>query len=332
VVTLSTNFPTLLDLAKASDPDGKIANIVEILNLTNEVLLDMVWQEGNLPTGNKTTTRTGIPAPTWRKMYGGVQPNKATNVQITDTTGMLEAYGEVDKALADLNGNTEAFRASEDRAHIEGMNQQAATTIFYGNEGIAPETFTGFSPRFNSKSAQNAENIVDGGGTGSTNYSMWLVVWGPNTVHGIIPKGSQAGLQTKDLGETTAENIDGNQGRAQIYRTHYRWDMGLTVRDWRYVVRIPNIDRTLLTKDYSTGADLADLLSQAIELIPNMGMGQPVIYVNRAIRSIFRRQLVNKIKTSVLTMEQVGGQHWMSFDGIPVRRVDALNVDEARVV
>jgi hypothetical protein len=177
VVTLSTNFPTLLDLAKASDPDGKIANIVEILNLTNEVLLDMVWQEGNLPTGNKTTTRTGIPAPTWRKMYGGVQPNKATNVQITDTTGMLEAYGEVDKALADLNGNTEAFRASEDRAHIEGMNQQAATTIFYGNEGIAPETFTGFSPRFNSKSAQNAENIVDGGGTGSTNYSMWLVVW-----------------------------------------------------------------------------------------------------------------------------------------------------------
>jgi hypothetical protein len=149
---------------------------------------------------------------------------------------------------------------------------------------------------------------------------------------GIIPKGSQAGLQTKDLGETTAENIDGNQGRAQIYRTHYRWDMGLTVRDWRYVVRIPNIDRTLLTKDYSTGADLADLLSQAIELIPNMGMGQPVIYVNRAIRSIFRRQLVNKIKTSVLTMEQVGGQHWMSFDGIPVRRVDALNVDEARVV
>lgn len=333
MATLATTWPTLLDLAKASDPDGTIADIVEILNLTNEVLGDMVWQEGNLPTGHKTTIRTGIPAPTWRRMYGGVQPNKSSTVQVTDTTGMLEAYAEVDKALADLNGNTAAFRLSEDRAHIEGINQQIATSIFYGNEATQPETFTGLAPRYNAISgAQNAENIIDGGGTGSTNYSMWLVVWGPNTCHGIIPKGSTAGLQRQDKGQITIENVDGNGGRMEAYRTHYRFDAGLTLRDWRYVVRICNIDRTLLTKDYSTGADLADLLSQAIELIPSMGMGVPVIYVNRAIRSIFRRQLVNKVKVSTLTMEEVGGNHWIAFDGIPVRRTDALNVDEARVV
>ncbi len=133
MATLSVRNPTLLDLAKASDPDGKIATIVEILNETNEILDDMSWVEGNLPTGHRTTIRSGLPAPTWRKLYGGVQPNKATNVQVTDNTGMLEAYAEIDKALADLNGNTAAFRLSEDRAHIEGMNQEMADTIFFGN-------------------------------------------------------------------------------------------------------------------------------------------------------------------------------------------------------
>ena len=112
---------TLVDLVKRQDPDGKIATIAEILNETNEILDDMVWMEGNLPTGHRTTVRTGIPAPTWRKLYGGVQPTKSTTAQVTDNTGMLEAYAEVDKALADLNGNTSEFRLSEDMAHIEGI-------------------------------------------------------------------------------------------------------------------------------------------------------------------------------------------------------------------
>ena len=72
MATLSVRNPTLLDLAKIRDPDGKIATVVEILNETNEILDDMSWMEGNLPTGHRTSMRSGIPAPTWRKMYGGV--------------------------------------------------------------------------------------------------------------------------------------------------------------------------------------------------------------------------------------------------------------------
>ena len=158
MATLSVTNPTLLDLAKATDPDGSIARVVEILNQRNEVLEDMPWMEGNLPTGHRTTVRTGLPAPTWRKLYGGVQPTKSTTVQVTDATGMLEAYAEVDKALADLNGNAPAFRLSEDRAFIEGMNQEFASTLFYGNESTEPEDFTGFAPRFNDQSAANGEN------------------------------------------------------------------------------------------------------------------------------------------------------------------------------
>lgn len=332
MAVLATTHPTLLDFANRQDPDGKIAAIVELLNQTNEILDDMVWVEGNLPTGNKTTVRTGIPMPTWRKMYGGVQPTKSSTAQITDNTGMLEAYAEVDKALADLNGNTGAFRLSEDTAHIEGMSETVAQTIFYGNEGVTPEAFTGLAPRYNSLSAGNADNIIDAGGTGTDNFSIWLVGWGPQTVFGIIPKGSVAGLQHRDMGEVTIENVDGNGGRMQAYRAHYRWDVGLTVKDWRYVVRIANIDKSLLIADGSTGAKLLQLMDAAIERMPALGNVRPVFYMNRTVRTYLRQQAKEAVKNSTLTIEQLQGRTFPAYDGIPIKRVDRLAVDEARVV
>lgn len=331
MATLSSIHPTLLDVTKRLDPDGKIDTVAEILTQTNEVLSDMVWLEGNLPTGHRTTVRTGLPTPTWRKLYGGVQPTKSTTAQVTDSCGMLEAYAEVDKALADLNGNSAAFRLSEDRAHIEGMNQEFTSTLFYGNESSEPEAFTGFAPRFNDTSANNGDNIINAGGSGSDNNSIWLISWGPNTVHGIYPKGSKGGLAFEDKGQTTIENIDGSNGRMEAYRSHYRWDCGLTVRDWRYVVRIANIDLSDLTKNASSGADLIDLMTQACELLPDLRLGKPVFYVSRTIRSFLRRQIANKVTNSTLTMEQVGGQYVTTFDGIPVRRCDALAANESAV-
>lgn len=331
MAALATTHPTLLDLANRQDPDGKIAKIVEILNQTNEILDDAVFVTGNLETGHKTTIRTGLPTPTWRKLYGGVQPTKSTTAQITDTCGMLEAYAEVDKALADLNGNTAEFRLSENVPHMEGMSQEAAQTLVYGNEGTEPEAFTGFMPRFNSLSAQNADNIIDAGGVGTDNASILLVVWSPATCHGIIPKGSVAGLQHEDKGQITIENVDGAGGRMEAYRDHYRWDLGLTVRDWRYVVRICNIDKSLLTVDVSTGANLTDLLFQAMERVPNLGSGRPAFYMPRDVRTMVRRQMADKVKNSTLTFEDVGGRKTMLFQDVPLRRVDAMAADEARV-
>lgn len=331
MAVLAVNNPTLLDLAKRSDPDGKIAAIIELLNQENGILDDMTWIEGNLTTGHRTTVRTGLPAPTWRKLYGGVQPTKSTTKQITDNTGMLEAYAEVDKALADLNGNTSEFRLSEAKAHIEGMMQEMAKTLFYGNEGTVPEAFTGLAPRYNSLAAENGQQIIDAGGAGTDNQSIWLVVWDTDKVHGIVPKGSTAGLQQEDLGRVTIENVDGLGGRMEAYRSHFRWDAGLTVRDWRYIVRVANIDKSDLKPDWSTGANITDLMVQALERVQGLN-GRPVFYVSRQIRTMLRRQLVEKVKNSTLTMEEVAGKKVVAFDGIPVRRVDVLAADEARVV
>lgn len=332
MAVLATSALTLADLAKRTDADGKISTIIEMLSQTNEVLTDMRWVEGNLTTGNMTTVRTGLPSATWRLLNYGVPNGKSTTAQITDSCGMLEVYSEVDKKLVELASNPAAFRLSESAAFVEGMTQQIASTVFYGNQDSTPAAFTGLAPRYNSLSATNGTNIIDAGGTGSNNTSIWLVVWGDQTAHGIVPKGSSAGLVHEDLGAQTL--FDANGGKFQGYRDHYRWEAGLTVRDWRYIVRIANIDVPALTASGTVVAAtkaLIDNMVAAEERCYALGMGTPVWYGNRTIRAALRRGINEKIAAN-LTSETVAGKIQTSFDGIPFRSTDALLSTESRVV
>ena len=345
MATLTSTNPTLLDLARRQDPNGSIAAIAEVLDETNEMLQEMTWIEGNLDTGHRATIRTGIPIPTWRKIGGGVQRTKSTTAQVTFATGMLEAYSEPDKALADLGGNTAEFLFSEAKPHIEGMNQEMQDTLIFGNEGTEPEAFTGLAPHYNDLDAESGDNIIDADGSGSDNNSIWLVVWSPETIFGIVPKGSVAGLQVRDLGEHTDTDIDGAGGRAQIYRQHFKWDAGLVVKDWRFAVRIANIDKSDLTREYTAGkfvagANLPDLMFQAMRLVPNLSMGRPAFYMSRDIASMVARQTLAIGQGGLITSDamqadasNVGGMQRFTerFHGIPMRRVDVLAADEAEV-
>jgi len=326
---LSTTSPTLADLAKRQDPDGKIAQIIEILNIQNEMLLDIPWMGANDGTGHRTTVRSGLPAGTWRKLNYGVQPEKSTTVQVRDGTGMLETYAEVDRALVDLADDKAGWMMSEHKAFLEGLSQTMATQLIYGDASINPEKITGLTPRFNSLTAENGDNIIDAGGTGSTNTSIWLVAWDDTTAHGIYPRGSVGGLKPGENKEDTL--FDAAGGRYEGYRTHYKWDAGLVIRDWRFVVRIANIDVTLLKKDASSGADLVDLMVRALEILPNESTGMLRFYVPRVIRSYLRRQITNKANVW-LSMGEVAGKKVLQFDDVPVRRMDAILSTEARVV
>jgi len=330
---------TLLDVARRTDDRGSIAAIAEMLTQENDILLDMPWFEGNLPTGHKTTIRNGLTKPTWRKLNYGVKQSKSTTTQVVDTCGMLEDYGEVDVDLAGLNGNTREFRLSEDAAHIEGISQEMASMLFYGDTDTDPEKILGLAPRYDTPSTDEKEigsNIIDGGAAaGQTDLtSLWLVVWGQNTVHGIYPKGSKAGLTNKDLGEQTVS--DGDGGYYQALRSHYQWKAGLCVRDWRYVVRIANLDVSALATagdDQDTSANLCKKMIQAIEMVPSLGKGRAVFYSNRAVKTALRIQLMNKANV-LLTMDDftgVGGitRKELAFQGIPVRRVDKIINNES---
>lgn len=326
MAVIGNTLPTLLDVAKRLEPNGSgIMPIAELLSQENEMLIDMPWFEGNLPTGSRVTVRTGLPEVIFRKLNGGVPNSKSTTAQIDEACGILEGRGQVDVDLAMLNGNTAAFRLSESSAFIESMNQTMQRNVIYGNTDVNPEGFMGLAPRFNTlstSSALTANNIINAGGTGSNLASIWLVGWGANTVHGIYPKGSRAGLVHKDLGEGDAFDAEGRRFRA--FMDQYQWKCGIAVKDWRYIVRIVNIDVNALTKNAAAGADLIDLMTQALELIQSLNGVRPVFYMPRSIRSFLRRQTVNKVASGTLEYDNVAGTPTLRFGEVPVRRVDAM--------
>lgn len=333
MATLAVTSLTLADWAKRLDPDGKVPAIVEMLSQTNEILEDMQFMEGNLPTGHRSTIRTGLPAAYWRLLNAGIQPSKSKTAQIDEGCGMLEAWSQVDKDLAMLNGNTAAFRLSEARAYIEAMNQEVAQTIFYGNSSTAPEEFNGLAIRYADKSAANGQNIVDAGGTGSDNSSVYLVCWGDQSVFGVFPKGSKAGLIHEDHGEETVEAAGGVAGALmRAYRERWQWKVGVVLKDWRYAVRIANIDVSNLVAQ-SSNADLTFNMIKAIHRIPNLKMGKCAFYVNRTVAEYLDIQRLSAVKSGGgIGYDNVDGKMQYSFRGIPVRVCDALLETEARVV
>jgi len=329
---LATTNLTLADWAKRTDPDGRIPVIAELLSQSNEILEDCVFKEGNLPTGDRVVIRTGLPTVYWRALNQGIPNSKSTTAQVDEACGILEARSEVDKDLAMLNGNTAQFRLSEDTAFLEAMNQTQATTLFYGNPATDAKQFLGLATRYSSTSAGNGQNILKSGGTtAGAQTSVYLVVWGDQTVYCPFPKGSKAGLIHEDLGEQTVYNSDGT--RLQAYATRYQWKNGLVVKDWRYVVRIANIEVTDLlgqtgTQAWNTSTNIIKLMARALYRIPNMSMGRACFYMNRTVHSglsvaaLDRSQYVLKVNEG---LSQFGTPYsWLSFLGVPLRRVDAI--------
>jgi hypothetical protein len=333
---LSATNLSLLDVARRLNPDGSAAVIAEILSQNNEILDDIPFIEGNTETGMKTTVRSALPTATWRSLNQGVVRTKSTTNQIIENCGMLEAYSDIDKDLALMARDTNAFRFQEDKGHIEGMNQQMAEALFYGDTTLYPDRFVGIAPRYYSLATTvNVHGqIIDALGT--TNLtSIYLVGWGSDSVYGIYPKNSQAGLIQQDLGEVTV--LDASSNPYQGYRTHFQWKMGLCVRDYRFVVRIANIDTVALatagdTSD--TSANLIKYMCQAIDLIP-AGTSKMVFYCSNSVRSMLRVKFLSKSNVHITLNELQGPggikRPGLQFMGIPVRRVDQISSAETRI-
>lgn len=329
--TVAALNPTIMDVTKLKEPNGGVVtDVVEMLNQTNEMNIDATWLEANGGTSHRVSIRTGLPEPTWRAYYQGVQPSKSSYAQVDEPIGMMEARSQVDKDLADMETDVGKFRLFEAAGHLEGMSQSLSGTGLYGALATNSAKFNGLAMRFNSLSAASGENIVDGDGTGNDNTSIWLIDWSPRTVFFAYPKGSTAGVQREDLGVNNhARPPDGSSGEFSAYEEKFTQKAGLVVKDWRHVVRIGNID-VLKLKSENGAANLLKLMAIAVEKIPNVS-GRLAFYTNRTVKTMLRIQAMSKTNV-YLTVGNEEGKPKLDFDGIPIRKMDQILNTEARVV
>lgn len=342
-------WPSLLDVASRLDPQGKPAYIAEYLSQANEILDDIPWVEANEMGGHEFVFRTSIPAGAWRSYNMGVPYAKSTTAKARVGLGMLEDYSQVDRALAEDSGDIAAFRESEDVAFLEGMSQTIAQTFFYGNTVATPAEFMGFAPFYNTKTvatAQNGANVVDALGTGSSNASLWLICWGPRTIFGLFPRGSKAGLAMEDKGDTVP-GYDSLGNRFEAYTSWFRQRAGLCPMDWRYAVRLANIDVTNAGLAGPNAPDLFALMAQMMYLPPTLSRAasgittsdaqrdpspgiRPVFYGNRTLRHWMDVQAIRD-RNVLLSMNDYAGKPVIGYREIPIRVVDQLLVTEAQV-
>ncbi len=329
VVPLGT-IPSWLDVASRMDPKGQIDTIVEIMNDYNPMIADAAVYEGNLTTGHKSTQRTGLPSVAWRLLNQGVPQSKSTTQQVTDTCGMLEGYSEIDKKMAKLNSNSAAFMASEDLSFLEAMSQRMETSTIEGNTALNPERFMGLQPRYSTLATtdrrQASYNCIaaDATPSGSDQSSIYLVTWGVNTAFHMFPKGSKAGFEREYLGQKTLTDADGNQYEG--YRTHYAWDIGMVVNDWRSCGRICNIDTSAIS---ASGTNIAEAMIRLLHRIRGAS-GRRVWYCGETVYTYLDLQAQNKDNV-YLSHGEFAGKEVVTFRGIPIRQTDAITDGEAIV-
>lgn len=330
--TLTSGLDTLVDHAKQLDPTGNIGDYIEMLVQINEIVADMPYVEANKISGHQHQVEIGLPTVYWKLLGTGVLASKGAFAQIEDACAMLESWSIVEKELADLGGNPGKYRMNKARQHLSSMGIETAQTMFYG-AASSPEEFIGLSPRYSSLSAVNQKNVLSAAGAGSDNCSIWLLGLGEDKIHGIYQKGSKAGLDRVDHKEHIEQNFGGVTGaQAVVYKEQFKFKTGLSVADWRYGVRICNIDVSNLVGK-SSAADLIELMIKATYRIPNGGMGSKLkFYMNATCQEYLDIQGRDvTIAGGGITAENVHGKRVMSFRGIPIGRCDALLESEALV-
>jgi hypothetical protein len=246
---------------------------------------------------------------------------------------MLEAYSEVDKDLAMLNGNTAEFRLSEDVAFLEAMNQTRRPTMFYGNPGTDPKTVPG--PRAALQLAVGHQRPEHPRRRRRLHQQRQHLAGGLGQDHGVLPlpQGLEGGPSARRPGRRHRDR-QLPTGRFQALRTHYQWKNGLAVKDWRYVVRICNINTANLVAE-SSAANLIKLMTRALFRVPNLRAGRPVFYMNRTVAQMLPIQGLNNSSNAVKVQEAINqfgeGHRNMSFLGVPIRLVRPAPEHRARV-
>ncbi len=318
-----TEVLNIVDWAKRVDPDGKIPKIAELLSQTNEVLMDIPFIEGNLPIGHRNTVRTSLPEVYFKILNRGVPISKSGTAQVDENAGNIVGWSEIDKDLAELNDNVNAFRLTEGMAFIESMNQRFIRTMFYGNPSMKTEEFAGLSPRYSQlEGASTSQYVIDAGGTGTQTYSAWLLNLSPMTTFGYFPKGSKTGIEHDDQGLVTIEKQEnGVDTRQEVYRDKWAWKCGVTVKDTRFNCRIVNI--ALDTQN------LADRMIEALDTVENTTTGKLCFAMNRTVMSMLNKQRRKDVSGGGMTYVDVDGMPKPHFWGVPIRKVDGLVAETA---
>jgi hypothetical protein len=334
---LGTEY-NLMDLARITLSDGKLAKVYDMVTENTPIIRDLMMVQCNRIDEFEHAELTGLPTSYYVMLGQGYPKSKATTKIVKDGTARVGNRFEVDRETARLSGNVPEFMSKQEMFHIKSVMEKIEETIIYG-AAVDVDEFIGIHARLSTPSADRKNsgyNIINGGGTGSDNMSVLGIVHSTETFHGIYPQGQKAGLEIDRIdsvsgadGVPITDPIDSTR-ELLGYKRFVQQILGIAVPSWHGIVRICNIDNSLLIADASTGADLNVLFQRMALRMTRVKIGKKKIYVNDTVYSFIMQQLSKTVGGNV-GFSQVQGQEQVQFWGIDIEVCDALLINEATV-
>ena len=340
MATIGQTYPQLIDTYKASAP----GMVIDMLKRSTPVLDDAIARACNMGAVERTQILNGYPDATWGRLYKGVPRSKSGFQQVDDTTGFLEARSEIDERLLRLAKEPAKQRLIDSGPFIRKMGMDVETGIFYNDIATTPERFKGLAARYDQYYAgpkggapvSSAAQVVDGGGRGSDNTSIWFVTWGDHATSLLYPEGTQAGVSMQDRGREPVQDANGDTFYVKV--ATYEWHVGLTVKDHRYNARVANIDVSELL---AGNVDVWELLRKGYYRLESRQRdsisSRIAIYMNSDVlevldaQSTARALTTSRQNTVSLGHSEVEGKEVRTYRGIPIRETKALLNTEAMV-
>jgi len=336
MAVLGTTYWNLIDVLKAGG-DG-IGDVVEALTQLTPFMKDANVVTCNKGAKHVSSIRTGLPSVSWGALYQGIAQSKGAYTQVEDTTGFIEGLSSVDSRLLKLKPDQASkLRLMEANGFLETMAQTLESAVFYSNVLINGKQFHGLAPRYNTLANSN---VINGGGSGSDNASIWFVTHGDGQTSMLTPENIPAGVIREDKGEQRV--LDASNNPYYVKEEMFTQHAGIAVKDWRYNARVANIDvsdliagstalNPLMRKAYYK---LQGRRSYKMEKPGEMSPGRTVIYMNRTLMEALDAEQSNARGGSTdnfvrLRPTEIQGEEVLTWRGIPIRETDALLNTEA---
>ena len=338
MATLANKY-TLASTMAGVDGTGKMIELAENISLQNEVTGSIPWFPSTEPLSNlsgRVTKRSTITA---RRANEGMTGLLTGKEQIRDTMIYFNNPIEPDKAVLTPLTDPGAFYNQEIELLGGAYGEASANGLFNGDSNNDPgREVDGLAKRTASLPASATDTtdpfytVVDGGGSGSTNASVYVLGLGKAGVHFIYPKSSTGGLKVTRHGPQKVYPTDGSN---KFYWTpdsvelEQHW--GLVATNRRAVGRLCNVDVTTLKFDAATGTNLQDKLIYLLSRVELAGL-TPVICANNEVRTYFHAQAANKGNARIrYGIDDAGVSNYM-LDDVPILRCDSIGSAEARIV
>lgn len=340
---LGTNL-TLAELVRREDPDGGLADIVDVLSETNAIVMDATWIGCNDGTSHQHTRTVTEPTGAER-MYGqGVIREAGVTEVVNEPTTLLAGFSEPDADM--LRSQPEgwaAARAKEDAFFINGLTKTHVSRIFDGNRSTNPLQVNGINNRsdYNALSSDYVYDNAGGNASATDNKtSIYIFQYGFKKVNMLFPRNMPnstdggSPIKMRDFGEVLVLDPlnTSNNAKYPAMQSWFQVAFGVDIADPRMIKRVVNISTSNIdgVDDFSFDEEL---LIDAFNDLEDGGMGA-VIYCNRTIKSQMMKRANEKGNAS-FTQDREGegpfARPVLRFWGIPVREVAQITNTQSTV-